>query len=351
LCLFKKKLDQLSHITVPHSTLISVYVPPGKQIDQVREYLRDLHGKIHSEASDQISNSIKQAISSAISFMDTSNPVVKNNGFVLFFGEVNAKLHRQILEPPHPIKGFIYKCEREFFLDPLYEIVADEEKYGIVVMDLADTTIGYLNGSNTSVFARVHSRVSNKHHHGGMSSLRFERLRDDSINEYFKKVSEKCIDAFIDHRLKGIIIGGPAKTKNDFMAGDYLHHELRKIVLDVVDVNRTDKDGLLEAVNAAQSMMTTCRYFQEKRILDHYWAEAGTDGLVVSGMVDTRERLRSGQVQTLILSESLDLYVIEGLKQIADRYDTEVLIIGEEEEFGKTFTSDIKIGGILRYKG
>jgi peptide subunit release factor 1 (eRF1) len=42
--------------------------------------------------------------------------------------------------------------------------------------------------------------------------------------------------------------------------------------------------------------------------------------------------------------------MIEDLKHIADQYDTDVLMIGEDEDFGKMFTSKVKIGGILRYK-
>jgi ribosomal protein L7Ae-like RNA K-turn-binding protein len=67
-------------------------------------------------------------------------------------------------------------------------------------------------------------------------------------------------------------------------------------------------------------------------------------------MADTLKGLNVGQLQTLIMSDSLDIEMIENLKQIADQYDTEVLMIGEDEDFGKTFASTVKIGGILRYK-
>jgi peptide chain release factor subunit 1 len=229
-------------------------------------------------------------------------------------------------------------------------MIAVEETYGVLVLDLAEATIGYLKGSKLQTYKEIRSQVPNKHHHGGMSSLRFERLRDDAINEYFKKISESCTEAFLGKGLSGMIIGGPAKTKNDFMAGDYLHHELRKIVTGVYDVDHTSAIGLKEAVAAAEGQLTTCHYVQEKRILDRFWSETGGDGLQVSGMADTLERLKAGQVQTLILSDSLDIETIEGLKNIADHYDTEVLMIGEDEDFGKMFTSTVKIGGILRYK-
>ena len=266
------------------------------------------------------------------------------------FGEINGRLHRQALEPPYPVQSFIYKCERGFYLDPLYQLIAVEEIYGILVLDLAEATIGYLKGSNVRVYTEIESRVPNKHHHGGMSSLRFERLRDDAINEYFKKISKRCTEAFLIQGLRGVIIGGPAMTKNDFMARGYLHHELQKMVIGVFDVDHTNENGLKEAVAAAEGQLTTCHYVQEKRILDRFWSEAGSDGLEVSGMADTLKRLKVGQVQTLILSDSLDIETIEGLKNIADQYDTDVLMIGEDEDFGERFTSTVKIGGILRYK-
>ena len=143
----------------------------------------------------------------------------------------------------------------------------------------------------------------------------------------------------MDKELKGLIIGGPAMTKNDFMAGEYLHHELRKMVTGVFDVEHTNEIGLKEAVAAAEGQLTTCPVFQEKRILDRFWSEFGSGGLGVSGMADTLNKLKAGQMQTLILSDSLDLETIEGLKQIADQYDTGVLMIAENEVFGETFRS------------
>ena len=37
LCLFRKRLDMVSNIIAPHAVLISLYVPPGKPIDEVSE--------------------------------------------------------------------------------------------------------------------------------------------------------------------------------------------------------------------------------------------------------------------------------------------------------------------------
>ena len=37
ICLFRKQLDHVSKIVAPHAVLISLYVPPGKPIEEVRE--------------------------------------------------------------------------------------------------------------------------------------------------------------------------------------------------------------------------------------------------------------------------------------------------------------------------
>ena len=89
------------------------------------------------------------------------------------------------------------------------------------------------------------------------------------------------------------------------------------MVTGVFDLDHTDEIGLKEAVAEAEGQLTTCHYVQEKRVLDRFWSEAAGDGLEVSGMAETLSRLKLGQVQTLILGDSLDIETIEGLKNLA----------------------------------
>lgn len=282
--------------------------------------------------------------------MTSLGKVAPGNGLVLLFGEVDDRLHRQVIEPPMPLSDFVYRCDSEFFLDPLYRMTETRDTYGILVLDLAEATLGYITGTVIKTYTQIESRVPNKHHHGGMSSLRFERLRDDAINEYFKRISDRCTEAFLDQGLMGIIVGGPAMTKDDFMAGNYLHHELRKRVIGVVDVGYTDENGLREAMNAAKGLLANSEYLREKEVLDRFWAELGRDGLVVCGLEKTAELLRRGQVDEVIVSDVLDLKAIEEISETAESYRTKVLVVSDESEQGKMFASAIKVGGILRYK-
>lgn len=349
LCLFRKKLDRIQMNGSTRPILISIYIPPKMSISEVRSHLDEIQMKTTENEVEQNSKSIVSSLAAINSILGEIEHE-KVMGSALFFGDIGGKLFHQIIEPPHPVQSLMIKIEREFYLEPLYQMISSYEVYGILVMDLAEATLGQLVGAKISSLAHIGSQVQNKHHHGGMSSLRFERLRDDSINEYFKKVAEKCNAVFLDKGLKGLIVGGPAKTKNDFIAGEYLHHELRKIVTGTVDTPHTDRAGLEEAVKASEELLSTCQYFQEKRALDRFWAEAGRKGLAVTGMNDTTERLNNGQVQTLILSETVELETMERLKSVADRFDTEVLVVSSDEDFARQFISSVQVGGILRYR-
>ena len=76
------------------------------------------------------------------------------------------------------------------------------------------------------------STVPGKQRKGGQSSIRFERLRLIAINEFYKKVGERASEIFLNekdffNRFKGLLIGGPSPTKEEFEEGNFLHMKSR----------------------------------------------------------------------------------------------------------------------------
>lgn len=271
------------------------------------------------------------------------------NGMVLYFGTADDVDYKEILEPPLPIPYFAYRCDSSFFLEPLYDMVKSHEMYGILVVDLGEATIGYMQGKSIKMIANVQSLVPNKHNHGGQSAVRFERLRDDAINEYFKKISDICTEAFLGKELRGLIVGGPGMTKENFLKENYLHHELRKQILGTVNTGYTSEYGLKEALAASQSIMAETEYAQEKLVMDRFWEELRSERLSVYGYDPTLSALSGGKMDTLILSEDLDATSMEHLINIAERYGTRIVNVSKDTENGEMFTKTFKVGGILRY--
>jgi peptide chain release factor subunit 1 len=188
-------------------------------------------------------------------------------------------------------------------------MLKDKKVYGLIVLDRREATIGLLRGKRIEVLDYKTSNVPGKHRQGGQSSVRFERLREIAINEFYKRVGDAASEAFLPHKdqLEGILIGGPSPTKEEFYKGEYLHHELQKKVIGLFDVGYTDESGLYELVEKAQDKLHELDLIREKRLMSRFLKEVVSDGLASYGEEEVRKYLTMGAVDTLLLSEDLRL--------------------------------------------
>jgi peptide chain release factor subunit 1 len=186
-------------------------------------------------------------------------------------------------------------------------MVKDKKLYGLIVIDRREATAGLLKGKRIEVLSYATSMVPGKHRQGGQSSVRFERLRQIAIHEFYKKVGEKATEALLPYKdnLLGILIGGPSPTKEEFYGGEYLHHELQNRVIGLFDVSYTDESGLHELVEKAQDALQELDLMKEKRLMNRFLYEVARDGLAAYGEEEVRKYIDLGAVDTLLLSELL----------------------------------------------
>jgi peptide chain release factor subunit 1 len=146
---------------------------------------------------------------------------------------------------------------------------------------------------------------------GGQSAARFGRLREIAINEFYTKVGERSSAIYLAEkdffeRFKGVLIGGPSPTKEEFEAGNYLHHEIQKRIIGLFDVAYTNEDGLAELVDAAKDALKGMTVVKEKAFMDRFLKElVKEDGLAAYGEESIRHNLEIGAVDTLLLSANL----------------------------------------------
>jgi len=141
-----------------------------------------------------------------------------------------------------------------FIFEPLEDMLKDKNTYGLLVLDRREATVGLLIGNRIQAFRNLTSTVPGKQRKGGQSAHRFQQLRLIAIHEFYKRIGDAASEIFmgVDHKdLKGVLIGGPSPTKEEFYAGEFLHHELLKKILGLFDTAYTDESGLSELVNAA----------------------------------------------------------------------------------------------------
>jgi Peptide chain release factor 1 (eRF1) len=135
---FKKKLEELQSDKGRATELISLYIPPNKEISDVTNYLKE---EI-SQSSNIKSKSTKKNVTSAIESLISRLRYYRRppeNGMALFVGHKaigadQTDMVAHIIFPPKPIQSYIYRCDSQFFLDPLKEMLGEEKVYGLLVL-------------------------------------------------------------------------------------------------------------------------------------------------------------------------------------------------------------------------
>ncbi len=310
----KKTLQALASKEGRGTELISLYVPPGRQISEVMNMLRDEYGTASNIKSTTTRKNVQDAIVKVQQRLKLFKEVPEN-GLVIFCGAVpqngagSEKIETYVIIPPEPINIYLYRCDSRFHTEHLQELLRVKETYGILLIDSSAATLAILQGRRLEIVRQVTSGVPGKTRAGGQSARRFERLREMRLQEYFRRVGEHTNEAFLQiENLKGLIIAGPGPTKYDFEKGDYLNYMLKEKIIDIIDTAYVDEQGVKEVVDKAPEIMRKVRYIEEKQIMQQFLYEIGHDtGMATYGEEEVRKALEAGAVRTLLLSEALDI--------------------------------------------
>ena len=312
----RKTLNMLASKEGSHTELITIYIPPGKQISDAVNLLREEYGT----ASNIKSNVTRKNVLDAIVKVQQRLKLFKDpgeKGIVIFAGALpqegggpgTERMETYVIIPPEPIKIFLYRCDSRFHTEYLQEMLREKETYGILLIDASDATIATLQGKRLTIVRQMYSGVTGKTRAGGQSARRYERLRDMQLNEYFARVAGHANETFLPiDTLKGIILAGPGPTKYDFEKAGHLNYQLQNKILDTVDTAYVEEQGVKEVVEKAPEIMRKVRYIEEKQIMQKFLYEVGHDtGMITYGEAEVRRALQSGAVRMLLLSESLDI--------------------------------------------
>lgn len=170
--------------------------------------------------------------------------------------------------------------------------------------------------------------------------------------DFFVRIGEAANSIFLEMKenLKGIIIGGPGMTKEEFLAGHYLNNELKRKVIGVKDLSYTGEFGLNELVDKSDDLLAKEGIMEEKKIMTKFFEMLGKEpGKVSYGKTEVAKVLEMSAVDKLLLSESLPDEEIEMWEEKAEQYGTDVVVISIETREGAQLKELGGIAAILRY--
>ena len=294
--------------------LISLYVPPGRRIHEVMANLREEYGT----ASNIKSRTTRKNVQDAIDRVSQRLKLFREppeNGLVIFCGAIprngagSERMETYVLVPPEPINVYFYRCDARFHTEPLQEMVRERSAYGVIVIDTSNAVLATVRGQRMEILQKFSSGVAGKHRAGGQSARRFERIREQSLNEYYHRVANHTTESLNEvEGLKGIIVGGPGPTKYDFVEGDYLNYMLKQKILATIDTSYVGEQGVDEVISKSQEILKGVRYFEEKQLVQKFLYEIGHEtGLGVYGETVVRKYLNAGIVDLLLVSEKINI--------------------------------------------
>jgi peptide chain release factor subunit 1 len=348
-------IEELEDYRGRHTELITVYVPSGYTLTQVTKQLENEKGTATNIKSTGTRKNVIASLERAIRKMKEIGRTPPN-GLAIFSGNVSKKngqesLQVWVIEPPKKLKIKTYRCDQTFLLEPLKEMLDSDEVYALLIIERNEASIGLLDGKHIKLLQNMTSGIPGKTRAGGQSAQRFARIRESAAKEFFKRVAEAMKKHFFDNKkLKGILVGGPIPTKDEFLEQGQLVTALKDKVVAVKDLGGTGMHGLQELVLLCQEVLAEQAITKQKKILDEFFERLAKDpDKVAYGEAETEDRLNRGAMEKLIISKSLDRDKIKRLEGLARETSTEIHLVTDETPEGVQFDNLGGAGGLLRF--
>ncbi|MFH1365446.1 MAG: LAGLIDADG family homing endonuclease [archaeon] len=184
------------------------------------------------------------------------------------------------------------------------------------------------------------------------SSQRFHRITEGLTRDFYKRIAEEMKKIFFDMpKLRGILIGGPIPTKDEFIDQEYLTTKLREKIISRQDLGYTDEQGLKFLVEASKEVLASQGITKEKKILNNFFETLGEKPeIAIYKEEEIRKALEYGAVDTLILSEVLDKTLSKELRKIAGDIGSNIEMVSTETTEGDQFFKLSGMGALLRYR-
>lgn len=403
-----KMINELSSIAGHGTELVTVYVPPRRPIFDVVSQLRNEAGTASNIKSDLTRNHVQDALSTTIEYLKKYR-TTPENGLVIFCGAIpndkgigKEKIEIYPVDPPKPVQISLYRCDDHFWTDHLKDMLKDDKAVGILAIDTQEAGMGILTGNQSKTIDSLTSGVAGKHRQGGQSARRFERLRENELNEYYHRVADHAKKVFIDQfNVRGVIVGGPGPTKENFLKEEYLDYRLQKSIIATLDTSYSGEEGVREILDKAQrdGILQEYRLMEEKQIMQKFMSEVhSSKGLGIYGIYDVVSAAQRGIADMVVVTDDIsyikidfkckvcgnmqdkivdrpqvivtkqqylakqcpscgatdyDVFekdIVEYLEEITTMTGTKLEVISGGTEEGAQLTSLGKIGAVLRYK-
>jgi peptide chain release factor subunit 1 len=303
----RKQIKKLAGFRGSGTQLISVYIPAGSAVHDMSNKLREELSQASNIKSKSTKTNVMDALEKIIGHLKIFKKA-PDNGLAVFCGNISdnpAKTDIELfsLEPPHALRVGIYRCDSSFFLEPLERMLETRDAYGVVVLDGREATLAVVKGTEINIVKKMNSLAHAKIKVGGQSQARYQRLIEESIEKYYKRVAQS-MDKYFLNKVKGVMVGGPGPTKDFFLKAKDFNYQHK--IIGPVDTGYTDEYGIREVLSKSESLLQAQEAIVEKKLVDRFIKAVVSEGLATYGEKQVREAILIKQADHVLLSEGLE---------------------------------------------
>lgn len=184
------------------------------------------------------------------------------------------------------------------------------------------------------------------------SSQRYERIVEGKAKDFYRECAETAKKHFFDLKnLKGLIIGGPMPTKDEFLKEGLLVTALKNKIIGMKDIGDAGEHGIELLVEGSRDLLEQQEITKEKVLMEKFFDMLGKQKEKTAyGLEATKKALEMAAVDSLFLSKKLDKKTAKELEKMATDTGVEKIEhISVETEEGQQFFNLSGIGAILRF--
>lgn len=187
------------------------------------------------------------------------------------------------------------------YIRPLAQLIDEWESYTLVLINTNEAELYTISIGEIKEHKHLAAHIMNKHKKGGWSQMRFQRLRQESIDHFFQKVLETLEKFIKNENIAGLVLAGPGEAKDHFKKE--LPIKLAEQVISVIDYDiDIPTEKLVDEVSLKVSKIEKQKGDEAvKRLRD----KVLKTGQGVYGVPATAQAVKEGRVKMLILSSTL----------------------------------------------
>lgn len=337
----KELLRQLAQLSESDRTVLSVYLDLRSSWDTAKHFVEKESRRLLPLLNENEQVHFEASLSSLFEYLSEKKAQAFTGEGVAFFADLGARVSRgvELSVAPEPLLA----VDDEAIIHPLALQLDEYEPIGVIMIDAFCARILIAAGQ---VMEDIDSMCKKIHHlskAGGWSQMRYQRRRAKQVKHRARDIVQKAVEIFSEAGVNRILIAG-----RDRMVSA-IEQELPKLLQDKVvatvrwDLNAPD-DKFLSKIGP---ILEEAERAQERGLLEKLIGELKRHGPAVAGVEDTLQALRRGQVDTLLVSQTLDFGTSEKLTSLAESTGGYVEFVPGYNEVLENLGG---VGAILRYK-